>query len=120
MGIIVASLSFFFLSLNQVFVGLFQKELRTDKTALAEILGRIVMVSGVFLAMIFNWGLVGVLWAIVLTNFANFVFHYYFSRKFVKISLDFDWAIWREILHRSWPLFLTTAFNLVYLKADIL
>lgn len=119
-GVIIASLSFFFLSLNQVFVGLFQKELRTDKIAIAEILGRIAMVAGVFCAMIFDLGLLGVLWAIVLTNFIHFVFHYYFSRKFAKISLDFDWPIWKEILHRSWPLFLTTAFNLIYLKADIL
>ncbi|MFH0840544.1 MAG: flippase [bacterium] len=120
LGVIVASLSFFFLSMNQVFVGLFQKELRTDKIAIAEILGRVAMVAGVFFAMIFDWGLTGMLWAVVFTNFVHFVFHYYFSRRFAKIKISFDWIIWKEILHRSWPLFLTTAFNLIYLKADIL
>jgi O-antigen/teichoic acid export membrane protein len=120
LGVLIVSFSFFFLSLNQVFVGLFQKELRTDKMALAEIIGRAAMVIGVFFAMIFDWGLVGMLWAVVLTNLVQFVAHYLFSRQFVKINLEFDWEVWKEIMHRSWPLFLTTAFNLIYLKADIL
>jgi len=39
-GVAITTLSFFFITLNQILIGVFQKELRTDKVALAEVIGR--------------------------------------------------------------------------------
>jgi O-antigen/teichoic acid export membrane protein len=58
--------------------------------------------------------------AIVAGSAVNFFLHFLFSRRFVKISLAFDWPIWREAVLLSWPLAITTIFNLLYLKTDIL
>ena len=52
-GVIIASLSFFFIALNQVFVGFFQKQLRMDKVSIAEVVSRIFLVAGIASLMLF-------------------------------------------------------------------
>ncbi|MCF7795381.1 flippase [Patescibacteria group bacterium] len=119
-GVLILSLSFLFIALNQILVGLFQKKLRMDKAAISEIGGRLFLILGVWLAIQFNLGLKGILWTTVVANLINFLLHFIFSRNFIRISLRFDLNIWKEIAIKSWPLAIIIVFNLIYLKADIL
>jgi len=118
LGIAIISLSYLFVSINQIFVGIFQKNLRMDKVSIAEIVSRIFLVGAFFFVYHYNFGLLGVLIATVLSSFINFLFHLLFSFKFVKISFRFDFDYWKEIINKSWPLALTITLNLVYLKTD--
>jgi O-antigen/teichoic acid export membrane protein len=120
MGVLILSLSFLFIALNQILIGLFQKRLRMDKAAISEVGGRLILILGVWLAVRYNLGLNGILWTTVVANFINFLLHFTFSRRFIKISLRFDLNIWKEIAIKSWPLAIIIVFNLIYLKADIL
>ena len=120
MGVAVTTLSFFFIALNQVLVGVFQKNLRMDKVSIAEVVGRIILLIGVFFAVRLNYGLIGIMVVTVVSSLINFLIHYLFSIKFVKINLSFDKDVWKEIMKKSWPLALTIAFNLIYLKTDTL
>ena len=119
-GVLIGTLSFFFISLNQILVGLFQNKLRMDKVSISEILGRIVLFLAVVGVSYYNWGLLGAMVATVLANAVNFFFHFFFSKKFIKIKFCFDWSYWGEILKKSWPLATTIVLNLVYLKGDII
>jgi O-antigen/teichoic acid export membrane protein len=119
-GVLILSLSFLFIALNQVLVGLFQKKLRMDKTALAEIFGRLILVLGVWLSVKLGYGLNGILWSTVLGSFFNFLLQYIFSHKFVKIGIKFEISLWKKIIKKAWPLALIIVFNLIYLKTDIL
>ncbi len=119
-GVLILSLSFLFIALNQILIGLFQKRLRMDKTAISEIGGRIILVLIIWLAIKNDLGLNSILWATVFANFVNFLLHFIFSKKFIKISLRFDFDIWKEIAIKSWPLAIIIVFNLIYLKADTL
>lgn len=120
MGVIIMAASFLFTALNQILTGVFQKNLRMDKVSIAEVAGRIILVAGVFMAVQMDFGLNGIIIATVASNMTGFILHYIFSIKFVRISLSFDWEVWKEIMKQSWPLALTIAFNLVYLKTDTL
>ena len=119
-GIWLACLAFLLTCLNQVFVGLFQKHLRTDKIAVAEVSSRLLLAGGVWLAVSLNWGMVGILWVTALANLLSFALHAWFSRSYARIRLRFDWPLWREILSKAWPLLTTIVLNLIYLKADII
>jgi O-antigen/teichoic acid export membrane protein len=68
----------------------------------------------------YNLGLSGILWTTVIANLINFLLHFIFSRKFIRIGLRFDLDIWKEIAIKSWPLAIIIVFNLIYLKADTL
>ncbi|MDD5291179.1 MAG: flippase [Patescibacteria group bacterium] len=120
LGVAVAVFSFFFIALNQIFVGLFQKNLRMDKVSIAEIIGRLVLVAGVIFAVELNLGLLGIIFATVFASAINFLFLFIFSWRFVRLRIQFDWLIWKEIIRKTWPLAITIAFNLIYLKADTL
>ncbi|NTW22463.1 flippase [Candidatus Falkowbacteria bacterium] len=119
-GVAIATASFLFPALNQILVGLFQKSLRLDKVSLAEILSRVVLFGGTIMSARLDWGLYGILWASVASAAVSFLLHYIFSLKLAKITINFNWEIWRDIIRHSWPIGLTIVFNLVYLRADTL
>lgn len=119
-GVFWVVLSFFFIALNQIFVGIFQKNLRLDKVSIAEIVSRIILLAGIIYGIKMDYGIKGILLATVISSFVSFILHFYFSRKFVVIRLYFDVSYWREIIRSSWPLAVTIVLNLLYLKTDIL
>ncbi len=120
LGVAITALSFFFVALNQIFVGLSQKNLKMQVITLAEIIGRAVLLFGIIFAVYFKTGLTGILLVTVIANAVNFLFNYWFSRNLAKIKWQIDFKIWRQIFEKSWPLALTIMFNLIYLRADIL
>ncbi len=120
LGVALTTFSFLFIALNQVLIGLFQKNLRMEKVAIAENLGRVVLVAGIAAVIYFKAGLLAVMFAVILGSFANFLINFLFSLKYVRIRFVFDWPIWKEIYRRSWPIGLSIVFNLIYLKADVI
>ncbi len=119
-GVLITSLSFLCIALNQILVGLFQKKLRMDKVAIAEVIGRVILIIGVILSVKLNYGLLGIMTATVIASLINFILHFVFSRAFVRIKLRFDFGLWKNIISKSWPLAITIVFNLIYLRADTL
>ena len=119
-GVIVAMLSFFFASLNQIMLGLFQRELRTDKITISEVLGRLALLGVVIWAAAADLGLLYVLGAMVAGSAVTFGFNYIFSLKYIRIRFAFDWEMWKKIFRVTWPISISIAFNLIYFKADTL
>jgi len=119
-AVAVVTWSFFFTALNQILVGLFQKHLRLDKVSIAEVVSRVILIGGIIAAVLFDYGLMGIVVATVLANAVSFLLHYLFSRGFARIRLIFDWLEWKKIISYSWPLALTIGFNLIYLRTDTL
>jgi O-antigen/teichoic acid export membrane protein len=115
-GVIIVSFSFLFVLLNQVLIGLFQKHFDMSKVAIGEVASRIVWLIGAFIVARFDLGLLWLLSTIVLSNFANFLIVFIFSRKYVKIKLAFDKELWLKIIKMTAPLALSVIFNLIYFK----
>lgn len=120
LGVIIAAASFVFNALNQIMVGLFQSRLKMNRVAWAETLSRIFMILGVVISVKANWGLAGMLAATTFASFMSFILHFSFARRFARIRPLFEASQWKKIIHLSWPLAITIAFNLIYLKADTL
>ncbi len=119
-GVAITALSFLFIALNQILIGLFQKKLRMGKAAIAEVASRIVLVLGIIAFCRLDFGLIGIMSITALSSAVSFILHFLFARKFAIIKLSADFAIWKKIIKLSWPLALTIGFNLIYLKADTL
>lgn len=120
LGVLITAAAFVFPALNQVLVGLFQKKLNMDRSALAEVISRVVLVIGVLITEKLQAGLTGILLATVASGAVSFLLHYLFAHKFVRIKCEFDLSLWKVIIKRSWPLALTIVLNLIYLRADTL
>lgn len=119
-GVLICSVGFLFVSLEQIFQSIFQKNLEMRQPAVADVISKAFFLIGVYLVIIKNWNLYGVLSFLVLSNLIYFLFILYWSRKFIKVRFLIQWPVWKKIFIRSWPLSLSIIFNLVYLKADIL
>lgn len=119
-GVLIAALAFLFTALGQILIGLFQKNLRMDKASFAEIVSRIMLVAGLFIAIKYNCGLYGILIVTVLANVLGFLLQYLLAIPLLKIKLQFDFVFWRKIIKKSWPLATTIILNLIYLRTDTL
>lgn len=119
-GVAIASFSFLFITLNQVLQGVFQKNLKMERVALAEIAGRLVLLGGTFLAIRLGLGLLPILTAVVLGSFVNFLFTFFWAKKLVHIHLRFNLQVWKHVAREALPVALAIFFNLVYFKADTL
>ncbi|MDA3839494.1 MAG: flippase [Patescibacteria group bacterium] len=117
-GIALTAFSFLFVNFNQILVGIFQKNLKMGKVAIAETVSRLFLFLAVLFVYFLDLGLTGILVATVLSNFISFLFHYIFSRKFVKAKINFDIRLWKKIIVQSWPIAVTIFFNLIYLRTD--
>jgi O-antigen/teichoic acid export membrane protein len=119
-GIVLASLSFLFISLNQIFVGLFQYHLAMQYVVLAELWGRFLLLVLVVIVWLYDLGLNSLLAATVVSSAMNFLLHYLYAKRFFLVKFVYDKLFWKNIILKSWPLALTIFFNLIYLKTDIL
>ncbi|MFA7701988.1 MAG: flippase, partial [Patescibacteria group bacterium] len=119
-GVLITAISFLFVALNQIMTGIFQKRLIMNKSVWAEIISRVALLLGIILIAYFKLGLMAIFWASVLSSAISFGIQLYFSRQFISLKLEYDKAIWKVIIKKSWPLAITIAFNLIYLKADTL
>jgi O-antigen/teichoic acid export membrane protein len=117
-GTAITTASLFFVSLNQILVGLFQRELKMIWTVLADVVSRLFLLIGTILVISQGWHLFPILVVATLANGVMLAMNFYSSRRIVKIKLAFDWSVWREVFAKSWPIGLSIIFNLVYFKAD--
>jgi len=117
-GVLITSISFLAITLNQLLTGIFQKHLRIERVTIAEVAGRIILLIGTFLAIRAHLSLLWVMAVVSAGSAINFVMLYYFSRQFVRLRWRWDTAVIREVIHDAWPIALSIAFNLVYFKAD--
>ncbi|MFC1617989.1 flippase [Patescibacteria group bacterium] len=117
-AILLATLSFFFISLNQVLIGVFQRRFDTKMVAVAEIVGRCVLVGAIVLVVALDLGLLAIVICVALGSFANFLTVFLSARRHVKIKLAFDWPFWKQILKVTWPIAISVVLNTIYFRVD--
>lgn len=120
LAIVALTGSFFFTSLNQIVIGVQQRHLKMHVVAIAENIGRAILLIGLILAMFLGWGLLPIVWIVSLGGLANFILNIWIARRYASFSWSWDPAFWKIALKRSWPIGLSIAFNLIYYKADTL
>ncbi|MBU2564341.1 flippase [Patescibacteria group bacterium] len=118
LGVVIGSIGFIFLSSSQVLMGVFQKYLRTDKPGLADVIGRIVQVGLVILFISLDLGFFAIIIALCLGCITNFFFNWFFAQKHIKLSLSFDFKLWKKIINAAIPIAASIVLTLVYFKLD--
>ncbi len=119
-GIAIMTVSFACGAVNQLFTGIYQAKLKMFLPAIFDLIGRISLIGGVLLIMFWHQGLLAMLVVITLTNVLQTTLLIIFSPLQPTPWLSWDKKIIKTILHRTWPIGLSIAFNLVYFKADTL
>jgi len=117
-GILVGTLSSFFVLTNQMFVSIFQANLRMDKLVISDVTARLVLFLVVLLFINLNLTLVYFVLAHVIANFVLMLVSFIMSRKFLVFNLKFDFSYWKYILKEAIPLGIIIVLGLIYFKID--
>jgi O-antigen/teichoic acid export membrane protein len=126
LGIGIGALGFFFLSVHQLLLGVFQKHLAMHLAALAEIAGRGAQLLFVFLIYLYVRGetphivLFMYLVAMSASSFVIFFLTFLFAQRYTRIGLRFDIPYWLKIIKTTWPIALSIVLTLIYFKIDMI
>ncbi len=120
LGILIGSGVIFFVLLNQVIASIFQVNLRMDRLAISEILGRSVILALIILFVKLKFSLLSIIGANVGGNFVLFLASFLMARKFLKIKFYWDLDFVKKILSETLPLALILVLGLIYFKIDAL
>lgn len=120
LGIAVGTLSYFFATSAQMMIGVFQKRLIIGQAVLAEIMNRAIVLAGIALVPIFQLSIIHVVLILIVGNAIQFFTVLSFTRRLIPFSLQADLTLWKNIIHRSWPIGASIFFNLIYMKGDII
>lgn len=112
--------AFFFSSIAQVFVGVFQKRLMLTQATLAETANRFIAFIGVLAVWYWGLGLGAAAFAFVIGGIVHVALMLRSVQKYIPTTLTFDRRIAKSIFEKSWPIGISIFFNLLYLKGDIL
>lgn len=119
-GVFVATSAFLFILWTQIFNGVFQKHWVTQKSILADFLAKSVTLGLTFFLVLQKANLMLILWALVAGNALGFILTLWFVQAYYKLSLRFDWLIWKEILISAWPVAVSNFLILIYFNIDAL
>lgn len=114
----IGALSFFFISLNQILVSVFQIDLQMWKLVLGEVFGRLAILGGTYYFILQKGDLHSFLWANVAGNVVLFVITLLFARKYCRIKPRFEWKSWKPILAETLPLAVVVMLNRIYFNID--
>ncbi|MBI2415939.1 MAG: flippase [Candidatus Kerfeldbacteria bacterium] len=118
-AVVVVAANFFFITMNQLLLGVYQKELATGIVAIAEIISKLVLLIGTAVVIyIVPSGLLVLMLIVVLSGTINFVILLWHVKRYLILRWEFDWTIWKQLLQESWPVALSIGLNLIYFKAD--
>lgn len=118
LGVAVLTLTNLFLSMNQLLVGLYQKELAMARAAIGDIIGKILTLALVIVLIATHQSLLWLCAAYTAGSAAQFFVSFGLARRFLRIHLRYDRVLWLQILRESWPIAVTIALNLIYFRAD--
>lgn len=118
LGIAIIAASWFWMSLNQTYVGLFQSKLEMYKSVISEIVGRIIILGGVLFFIQKGYGLQGILSIYIVGNILNFLLSFIFGNSHIRFKPQFDWPVWKMILKESLPLAMISLVGLIHFRID--
>lgn len=117
-GVIIASLGYWALINNQLLMVIFQKHLKMEKVALAEVLSRLFQLAIVVLFIWRDLGFFSIVLTFSLSSIVNFIILFLYARKYILFKLEFDFSFYKTILKQSYPLAVGGILTMFYFKFD--
>ncbi len=102
-GIVIAAVAVLFSSSSLLLNGIFQKNLAMDRVAFVEFFGKLIQVILVTLIVRNDWGFLAIAGTLLAALSFNAAAVFWFSRSFVKFSLEVDTHFWKKFLVESSP-----------------
>ncbi|KKW44746.1 MAG: Polysaccharide biosynthesis protein [Parcubacteria group bacterium GW2011_GWA2_56_7] len=120
LAILAGTISYLALTSSGMLVGLFQKHLAINRVVIAELVNRTIVLVLVALFAMKGAGVIAMVVAVGVGNLIQLFITFLFAQQFALVRPSVDLPLWISTLKQSWPIGLSTFFNLIYLKSDIM
>lgn len=117
-GIWLMFLALIVSSFSQVLNSIFQKRLVMNRLAWRELMSRFIQLGVTYLAVKYNWGVLGILIAMISSLIFVMAASWELALKYISLRLSFDKVYWKYFLVESAPLGIAAFVNFLYFKAD--
>jgi len=117
-GIWLMFLALIVSSFSQVLNSVFQKRLVMNRLAWRELASRFIQLGVTYLAVKYDWGVIGILLAMIASLFFVMLASWELALKYIRLHFSFDWQYWKYFLWESAPLGIAAFVNFLYFKAD--
>ncbi|MBI3573082.1 MAG: flippase [Candidatus Kerfeldbacteria bacterium] len=117
-AVLIGTGSFVAIAASQLLIGVFQSRLAMIYVTSAEFVGRLFLLGATWWVIHQHGTLTGIMVAVVIGSLANFLLLWLMVRRFVRLSLRFDWPYWRQTLRDTLPIAVSIVLNLIYFRAD--
>lgn len=113
------SLAFVAIAINQVLIGLYQTKLKMHIVSIGEVVGRVILLVGIWLVIKYGYGFLPVMGVVTVASLAYTAVLWYRGRKEISVGLAYNKKIYKAIMTKMWPIAISIIFNVVYLKGDL-
>lgn len=120
LAIAVGSVAYLFQTLGQMLGGIYQKRLKMLGVVIADLVARATLLIGMALVVYFAADLFSAMVAVSISNIVQTLVLLALANQLIRLRPQIDLNVWKEILHRAWPIGVSIFFNLIYLRGDIM
>lgn len=119
-AVLIGAFAYFLMGGATMLIGVFQKHEAMWRSALAELINRLVLAILIAGFAFAHFGVLAMIFASVIANLIWLGMMIVYAKPLVHIHPLFEKTIWQQIFSRSWPIAISIIFNLMYLKGDVL
>lgn len=117
-AILIFSFALYFLSLNQIFVGIFQSRLKLDRAVFTEVVGRVIILLATLVFIKLKLSFVWIISAVFWGNLVNLGLSWLLANKIFKIGLSFNLGFWKKIFLESLSMGLVLVLGMLFHRID--
>lgn len=117
-GIFIGALAMFVYFLSNILDVVFHVNLKMRYISQAEIISKISTLIGAYLTIRLDYGLIGIISAILFGSIVATIPRIIIARRFIKLKLAYNMKIWAWLLKLALPLGLVFMLNNIYFKID--
>jgi O-antigen/teichoic acid export membrane protein len=119
-GVTIASLAYLFISLRQVGVAVFQSKLRMEFNVIVDLLTRALNLVLAVVLIKMGYGILGVLWMLVLANAIGFIATFILTQLFSRIHFVIEWKVWKHFFWEAVPMAIALVLIKIYFQVDVI
>jgi len=119
-GLMIACANVIFGLMGTTMTAVLQVHLKMIYAAMVQIIGKILMVAYVAFAAYSDLGFLHMLWAGLIGSIVICFLNYFYSRKYSKIYLGFDFKLWKELFKETLPMGIALIAYNIYLRSPII
>lgn len=117
-AIAFTTIGFLCVCLNQILTGFFQQQLKLYWQSFADIVGRIVLIVGLWLFIAYHFTFIPIMLVLLASALSYTLVFWFGASKHAKLGFAFDLIIWKKIITKMWPIAISIIFNVIYLRGD--